>query len=173
MEIIMITVGERTFKTTKETLKQAGYFNTIFSEQFKNDLKKENDVDTLFIDRDGDMFEIVLNYLRTGLYDGVNENNYKKWNNEIDYYGLEVKKLKIVYCYCHMYDGGYVDINCDDKKYCKDSSHLSNIYKFLFKNDFKLSKNEMFMKQEKNSVCYKLEEIIEEIIEEKHKLNEK
>ena len=66
---VKLNVGGRLFQTTVETLtKYSGdkltYFKALFSRQWQ--LEKDPNDESIFIDRDGDLFEYILQYLRTG-----------------------------------------------------------------------------------------------------------
>merc|ERR1719282_250791 len=63
--MIDIEVGGRTFRTTKETLtrSEASYFCGFLSDRFTVPRTPEG---AYFIDRNGDAFEVILEYLRSG-----------------------------------------------------------------------------------------------------------
>ena len=66
---VKLNVGGRFFQTTVETLTKSSdtrltYFKTLFSGQWQSE--KDPKDDSIFIDRDGDLFEYILQYLRTG-----------------------------------------------------------------------------------------------------------
>lgn len=78
-EIVKLQVGERQFTTNKDTLiDRSKYFAALF-----NWPSKEPPEDTVFVDRDGDMFEYVLRYLRTSVfplfYDQINGYDHPKY----------------------------------------------------------------------------------------------
>eukprot|EP01084_Bolivina_argentea_P203046 346827_1 len=62
MEIIKLNVGGIKFSTTKSTLLQFGFFRGLLSGNF---LQNQDD-GCYFVDRDGKMFEYLLNYARCG-----------------------------------------------------------------------------------------------------------
>ena len=66
---VKLNVGGRYFETTMETLTKhsegiASYFKTLFSRQWQ--LEKDPKDESIFIDRSGDFFHYILQYLRTG-----------------------------------------------------------------------------------------------------------
>merc|ERR1719282_188942 len=63
--MIDIQVGARTFRTTRETLtrSEASYFCGFLSDRFTVPRTPDG---TYFIDRNGDAFEVILEYLRCG-----------------------------------------------------------------------------------------------------------
>lgn len=65
---VKLNIGGRFFQTTIETLTKYSdtrltYFKALFSRQWE--LGKDPKDDSIFIDRDGDLFEYILQYLRT------------------------------------------------------------------------------------------------------------
>jgi hypothetical protein len=68
-ERVKLNIGGRYFETTIETLtKQSdgttSYFKALFSRQWQ--LEKDPKDESIFIDRDGELFDCILQYLRTG-----------------------------------------------------------------------------------------------------------
>lgn len=59
---IILQVGERTFKTYKSTLTKSPYFKALFSDNFGD---KQSD-GSYFIDRNGEYFAYLLQFLRCG-----------------------------------------------------------------------------------------------------------
>lgn len=96
MPPITVQVGERQFRTSKETLiKESRYFERFLPKNVIN-LQPE---DVIFIDRDGDLFDHILCYLRTGVYPlfydaikGHDEILYHRLCLEADFF--EIQKLK-------------------------------------------------------------------------------
>ena len=65
---VKLNVGGRYFQTTMETLTKytegtISYFKALFSRQWQ--LERDPKDESIFIDRDGDLFEYILQYLRT------------------------------------------------------------------------------------------------------------
>jgi hypothetical protein len=68
-ERVKLNVGGRHFQTTMETLTKHSeetitYFKALLSRQWQ--LEKDPKDESIFIDRDGDLFEYILQYLRSG-----------------------------------------------------------------------------------------------------------
>ncbi|KAL9632708.1 MAG: hypothetical protein Q9164_005146 [Protoblastenia rupestris] len=63
MEPIILQVGERQFKTNKDTLTSgSGYFRSLLSKDWQQSQQADG---SYFIDEDGDAFEHVLRFLRS------------------------------------------------------------------------------------------------------------
>lgn len=91
-DIIKLNVGGSKYITFKNTLNQSIFFKELISNNFYTSKIDEN---WIFVDRDGEIFKYILNYLRSNEFPYLyNENNnfneylYKKLKNEADYYGL-------------------------------------------------------------------------------------
>jgi len=63
-DIVKLNVGGMHYATTRHTLMTYGenYFSALLSEKYK----VVKDGDSIFIDRNGELFALVLDYLRTG-----------------------------------------------------------------------------------------------------------
>jgi len=84
MERVKLNVGGKQFETTKETLLKSDYFKSLLEGNWKENQSNEE----LFIDRDPDLFQNILNILRgydvprtyllvqEALFYGVEFNNY-------------------------------------------------------------------------------------------------
>ncbi|KAI8996009.1 hypothetical protein BC832DRAFT_607216 [Gaertneriomyces semiglobifer] len=92
--IIKLQVGERRFVTTKETLiRKSIYFDVLLGEDFK---KPDSSLDGhIFVDRSGDLFEHVLQYMRTDKLplfhdpaNGFNHGLYTQLRDEAIFYGM-------------------------------------------------------------------------------------
>ncbi|CAI4222232.1 unnamed protein product [Auanema sp. JU1783] len=99
-EIIRLNVGGASYSTTKQTLSQEP--NSIFSQlnnqssQFPNGIVKLND-GVWFIDRDGDLFSHILQYLRSGkliLPEGFRE--FARLRDETEFYQIESLREKLI-----------------------------------------------------------------------------
>lgn len=65
-EVILNVAGEKTFHTTKATLSESGYFAGHFSGRWSLPKNADN-INTLFVDVDAEVFSHILEHLRTGL----------------------------------------------------------------------------------------------------------
>ena len=63
-DIVKLNVGGMQYVTTRDTLMTYGdnFFSALLSEKFK----VAKDGESIFIDRNGELFALVLDYLRTG-----------------------------------------------------------------------------------------------------------
>ncbi|XP_059308660.1 BTB/POZ domain-containing protein At5g41330 [Lycium ferocissimum] len=87
--IITIDVGGQLFQTTKQTLKQAGP-KSLFSTILNNNNNNNNDNSIPFIDRDPEIFSILLSLLRTGNLPSKAKNfDIQDLIFEAQYYGVE------------------------------------------------------------------------------------
>ena len=80
-KIIILQVGERTFKTYKSTLTKSPYFKALLSDKFGD---KQSD-GSYFIDRDGEYFVYLLRFLRCG-YVEIPSENARTIQIEAEYY---------------------------------------------------------------------------------------
>ena len=87
--IIKLNVGGQRFITTSDTLAKYpnSYFHGLLSKKFGHQMV---DKDYLFIDRNGKLFEYILEYLRSG-YVEIPENKCNQISNELDFYSLPLK----------------------------------------------------------------------------------
>lgn len=87
--IVYLNVGGQKFCTSKQTL--ISVENTFFTSL----LSHENDVvsalkdhkDRFFIDRDPDLFRVILNYLRTGQLHNIDKYSLDTLLHEAEFYG--------------------------------------------------------------------------------------
>ena len=84
-KIISLDVGGVLFRTTQTTLIKAGFFNVFFARW-----EELNYNETHFIDRDGEGFKHVLNFLRDPNYKVPKEYIY-----ELDFYDVKYDKYDI------------------------------------------------------------------------------
>ncbi|KAJ3293469.1 hypothetical protein HK104_004440 [Borealophlyctis nickersoniae] len=92
--LVKLNVGGQRFLTTRETLtSQSAYFTALLGKDFKTPTMVD---DHIFIDRDGELFAHILQYLRGGtypiLYDGVtgfDYPTYAKIKHEAMFYGID------------------------------------------------------------------------------------
>ena len=66
-DVIKLNVGGIIFNTTKNTLTntlEPNYFNSTLSKHWETCCDKDGNI---FIDRDGEYFKPILNFLRTGV----------------------------------------------------------------------------------------------------------
>ena len=91
-KIIKLNVGGQRFITTSRTLGKYdnSYFHGLISKKFGHQMV---DKDYIFIDRNGKLFEYILDYLRSG-YVEIPDNKCNQISNELDFYSLP---LKVVY----------------------------------------------------------------------------
>lgn len=93
-EIVNLNVGGKTFTTTKHTLLSVS--DTFFSVLLSGRIPSYKDQSgAIFIDRDPELFSIILNYLRTSKLFNVSENNVNILRHEAEFYGITplVKQL--------------------------------------------------------------------------------
>ncbi len=101
-ERVKLNIGGKYFETTIETLTKQSeetttYFKALFSRQWQ--LEKDPKDETIFIDRSGDFFAYILNYLRTGqlIIDNSDLTFRRNLTIEAEFYKIEslVNLLKI------------------------------------------------------------------------------
>ena len=95
-EIVNLNVGGRKFATTKFTLLSINdtFFTVLLSGRIPS---YKDDSGAIFIDRDPELFSIILNYLRTSQLFNVTENNVDVLKHEAEFYGIAplVHKLNL------------------------------------------------------------------------------
>jgi len=98
-EVIQLDVSGRKFKTTRGTLCDglgssdgSGFFRTLFSGNWSVRTQEDG---SIFVDADPDVFDILLRYLRTGVFPldfdlvrGHNYDMYNKLEQAADYYEI-------------------------------------------------------------------------------------
>lgn len=87
--IIKLNVGGKSYYTKQNTLEASVYFETLLNGQMQTPVLTGDKNDEIFIDRDGEMFRHVLQYMRTGILFTKKENILKKIKLEAKYYGLK------------------------------------------------------------------------------------
>lgn len=82
---VKINVGGIVYETDTTTLSESEFFKSLLSEQWKADN------DSFFIDRDGQLFREVLNWLRRGRLVGCakSADHYEELLEEAQFFGLE------------------------------------------------------------------------------------
>ncbi len=91
MDIVTLNVGGRRFMTTTSTLcKFNGMFCKMFSDKWS--VREESD-GNVFIDRDGDAFGVVLNYMRSGSVDIPPALSVSQVQLELDYFFSDPPQL--------------------------------------------------------------------------------
>ncbi|KAG2193557.1 hypothetical protein INT47_010335 [Mucor saturninus] len=86
--IVKINVGGKPFYTKQNTLVQSKYFEVLLANNMDKRIYVGKNSDEIFIDRNGDIFRHVLQYLRLGKIFVKEENTLKKVKIEANYYGL-------------------------------------------------------------------------------------
>nr|QBK88638.1 MAG: BTB/POZ domain protein [Mimivirus LCMiAC01] len=93
-EIVKLNVGGDVFTTQKSTLMESPWFEKFFSGKFKKPQMINGD--QYFIDRDGYLFSLVLNYLRNGKTIKTShfdkESDFEQFRDECEYFGLTVEE---------------------------------------------------------------------------------
>ncbi|KAH7815673.1 putative BTB/POZ domain-containing protein KCTD7/14 [Monocercomonoides exilis] len=87
-EVILLNVGGKNFSTLRSTLTR--YEDSMLSAMFsgRHHLGKDND-DRIFIDRDPDIFSMILEFLRTGIIPMPKNNEEEELlRREMDYFAL-------------------------------------------------------------------------------------
>jgi len=94
-EIIHLNVGGRRFSTSRQTLTQVQdtFFTGLLSGRIQT---TKDETGAIFIDRDPDLFRLILNYLRNRSLSFENV-NFKELRHEAEFYGISplVKKLSL------------------------------------------------------------------------------
>ena len=90
--IVTLDIGGRIFKTRKETLMNAPYFQAMFGNNFKeaND-DNDNDSKPIFIDRNPNNFEWILEVLRTGEANDFQE----KYIPDLEFFGIDYTEILV------------------------------------------------------------------------------
>jgi hypothetical protein len=97
--IVLLNVGGKKFMTTKQTLSPCAFFAAAFS---GGDLMPPAMMDNdgaLFLDRSGERFEHILDFLRRGKIsgaDGFVTSEYVCYEEEADFYGLPTLRAYII-----------------------------------------------------------------------------
>lgn len=85
VNVIELNVGGKRFHVKREDLSDSTYFNNMFD----NASFSENESEEIIIDRSGETFRHILQYLRTGRIFANDENTLNKLKSEASYYGLK------------------------------------------------------------------------------------
>mmetsp|Transcript_27954 Transcript_27954/g.59390 ORF Transcript_27954/g.59390 Transcript_27954/m.59390 type:complete len:220 (-) Transcript_27954:545-1204(-) len=68
IEPINVDIGGQLFRVSKTTLvENSSYFESLLSERWKFD-EKDDDENAVFVDQDPKAFEVLLNYMRSGMF---------------------------------------------------------------------------------------------------------
>merc|ERR1712066_419576 len=96
-EILKLNVGGRKIMTTKATLAPPSEPNSLFAAMFRSERPPTKmDADgNMFIDQNPDRFEIILDYLRTGILPEELQCPLELLKADADYFGIE-GLLKII-----------------------------------------------------------------------------
>ncbi|KAG2211015.1 hypothetical protein INT46_010922 [Mucor plumbeus] len=95
--LINLTVGGKKFITYYDTLKQSTYFQGLIQNNAGAQaapIEGEEDKH-FFIDRDGDIFEDILHYLRSYEIRQRSQEQLKKLEHESTFYGFDELKAKV------------------------------------------------------------------------------
>jgi len=94
--VISVNVGGKIFQTTASTLRQAPFFESLLSD-WTSVVAPNND--QLFVDRPSELFECILEFLRTGrwlLYDNASNPSFiDALAQEATFYGIASEKLPL------------------------------------------------------------------------------
>jgi len=87
--IVKLNVGGRLFMTTERTLLSCSSCETFFTALLRGGFARTEDDDrAIFIDRDGTNFDVILSFLRTGLFTLPPGRSLDAVYAEADFYGL-------------------------------------------------------------------------------------
>jgi len=87
LEKICLNVGGKKFTTSMSTLTHTkSMLSAMFSGRF---ILEKDDENCFFIDRNGEFFEPILEYLRSGKLPKIGEEDLDDFLREVDYYGLD------------------------------------------------------------------------------------
>jgi len=90
-----LNVGGRYFEVSLSIIKQAPHcddtmLSRLVSKEWNNTTNNDNPTQAIFIDRDGDIFAHVLNYLRYGSIELPNSIPISMFERELDFYGITI-----------------------------------------------------------------------------------
>ena len=115
-DIIKLNVGGIIFNTTKNTLTntlEPNYFNSILSKHWETCCDKDENI---FIDRDGEYFKPILNFLRTGVIYIEPDIPQHLVFLEAEFYGINLIDLAIKQNFLHKFTlDRYSDFQCVSK----------------------------------------------------------
>jgi len=91
----VLNVGGRYFEVSLSLIKQAPHcddtmLSRLVSKEWNNNTNIDNPTQAIFIDRDGDIFAHVLNYLRYGSIELPNSIPISMFERELDFYGITI-----------------------------------------------------------------------------------
>lgn len=104
----------------------SAFFNTLFNGEFYLEMEDES----IFINRDIEVFKIIYNRLLKGDYNNINLINVDLYNKELDYYGIELPKLKKCEISC------YNNSILFNSNAFNNFQEIKNIYGIISLNDF-------------------------------------
>ena len=89
-DIIKLNIGGRRLATTRSTLEGCDYFRNLLKYDDQGSLKAtRDDTGAIFIDRNGDTFALVLDYLRDGALPVIDStDDLTRLNRDAQFYGL-------------------------------------------------------------------------------------
>ncbi|KAF1797790.1 BTB/POZ domain-containing protein [Mucor lusitanicus] len=96
-KLVTLNVGGRTFKTYYDTLKRSTYFQELIQNKKAEQaiaIESDDQQESFFIDRDGDMFEVILHYLRSCDVSVKTPAQLKKLKNEAAFYKFNELEMK-------------------------------------------------------------------------------
>lgn len=89
ISVINLNVGSKVFYVKREVLMKSAYFKNLLSDDTKERIAfLEKKSEQIFIDRNGDIFRHILQFLRTGRIFVKDSNILGRLKNEAEYYGL-------------------------------------------------------------------------------------
>lgn len=128
-KVITVNVGGKLFTTMKSNLKKSKFFNVIFENKLECTVDENN---RIFVDRDPDLFSIILNYLRTNKIKNIENVDIEAYNEELDFYQLDVPKIvklsyeidtskhrRVVICEMDL-----INLSLVDKELCKEAMRI-------------------------------------------------
>ncbi|KAI6652755.1 SH3KBP1-binding protein 1 [Oopsacas minuta] len=96
VDIVQLNVGGRRFTTSKQTLTwiPESFFVSLLSGRIPS---MRDEIGAIFIDRDPDMFEIILHFMRTKEVNPKGH-NIRNLRTEAEYYGLQPLVIRLNLC---------------------------------------------------------------------------
>jgi len=98
MDIVSLNVGGVIFKTTKATLTRGGsnYFASLFSAEKRGMTPKKDENGCYFVDRSGELFQVILEYLRTNkLRLGEWKEKEDEIMDELEFYSIPIPPARV------------------------------------------------------------------------------
>ena len=130
-EKIKLQVGDHAFTTSRETLcmRKGSMLEAMFSG--RHSIKPEED-GSIFIDRDGEHFKLILNYLRDGkLPSGLSNDTREALAAEAEYYQLEDLVERLTPTAQKIVEYKTVTVNFNGDKWRYDKKHNDRYSKRL------------------------------------------